>query len=287
MYLLSGRVIVSAIARLGRSAHRDLGRPPCRFYSRRMELFDLSGRVAVVTGGNRGIGLGYATGLVKAGASVAVWARDEATNAAAVAMLSKHGDAAAFVCDVAEPEVVDAAMARTIERFGRIDSFFANAGTTGAANFEDLALSDWQRVLDVTLTGVFVSVQAAARQMIEQADGGSIVATASVASTVGIPQSAHYSAAKGGVMQLVRAAAIRLARFDIRVNAIAPGWIETEMTVDVQAHDKANAAILARTPMRRWGTPTDFEGAAVFLASDASSYMTGAQIHIDGGLLAS
>ena len=252
-----------------------------------MDLFDLTGRTAVVTGGNRGIGLGYATGLVKAGASVALWSRDETANEAAVAELSEHGDAVAFQCDVTDSGAIDVAMARTVERFGKIDSLFANAGTTGAAKFEELALADWQHILDVNLTGVFLSMQAAARQMIDQARGGSIVATASVAATIGISQSAHYSAAKGGVMQLVRAASGRLARFDVRVNAISPGWVETGLTTDVQAHEKTNAAILARTPMRRWGTPADFEGVAVFLASDASSYMTGGQIHIDGGLLAS
>jgi len=252
-----------------------------------MNLFDLAGHTAVVTGGNRGIGLGYARGLVKAGAAVAVWARDQATNEAAVAELSDIGEAAAFVCDVTDVDTIDDAMSRTTDRFGRIDSFFANAGTTGAAKFEELAISDWQHVVDVNLTGVFQTSQAAARQMIAQGTGGSIVATASIAGTIAIPQSAHYSATKGGVLQLVRAAAVRLARFEIRVNAISPGWIATEMSSAAQAHEKTNSMILDRTPLRRWGTPADFEGVAVFLASEASSYMTGSEIHIDGGLLAS
>ena len=252
-----------------------------------MNLFDLSGHVSVVTGGNRGIGLGLSRGLATAGAEVALWSRDADQNAAAVDELSAIGDAAAFGCDVSNPEDIAAAMEATLSRFGRVDSLFANAGTTAAVKFEEMTLDEWQRVLDVNLTGVFLTMQAAAQQMIRQGNGGSIIATASLAATFGIPQSPHYGATKGGVMQLVRATAVRLARYGIRVNAISPGWIDTEMTVGVQQHEKSNAFAMQRTPMRRWGTPEDFEGAAVFLASDASRFMTGAELQIDGGFRAS
>lgn len=249
-----------------------------------MELFDLAGHVSIVTGGNRGIGLGMARGLVKAGASVAVWSRDVARNAAAVAELQELGGETLSVgCNVADPDDVAAAMDATVDRFGKVDSLFANAGTTAAVEFETMELDEWNRVMDVNVTGVFLTMQAAAQQMIRQGAGGSLVLTASLAATFGIPQSPHYTASKGAVLQLARAAAGRLARYGIRVNVISPGWIETEMTEDVQAYEKANAFAMARTPMRRWGTPADFEGPAVFLASAASGFMTGSELTVDGG----
>lgn len=251
-----------------------------------MDLFDLSGTVGVVTGGNRGIGLGFARGLARAGASVAVWSRDEGKNAEAVAELSHFGDAVGFRCDVADPDDVAAVMRATVTHFGRVDSFFANAGTTGIAKFEEMTLDEWNRVIDVNLTGAFLTVQAASQQMIRQGGGGSIVATASLAATSALPQSPHYTASKGGVLQMVRAAAVRLARYEIRVNAISPGWVETDMTAGVRTHEKTNTQAMARTPMRRWGKPEDFEGPAVFLASAASNFVTGADIQVDGGFRA-
>jgi NAD(P)-dependent dehydrogenase (short-subunit alcohol dehydrogenase family) len=253
-----------------------------------MDLFDLTGHVSVVTGGNRGIGLGMARGLAKAGAGIAVWSRDASRNDVAVAELRGIGaEAVSVACNVADPDDVRAAMTATIDHFGRLDSLFANAGTTGAVAFEAMSLEEWNRVMDVNVTGVFLTTQAAAQQMIRQESGGSIVATASLAATFGIPQSPHYTASKGAVLQLARAEAIRLARFGIRVNVISPGWIDTEMTEDVQAYEKANQFAMARTPMRRWGTPEDFEGPAVFLASGASRFVTGSQLTVDGGFRAS
>ncbi len=252
-----------------------------------IDLFDLSGHVSIVTGGNRGVGLGIARGLAKAGAAVAVWSRDDERNAETVGELSEFGPADAFRCDVADPDDVVAAMEATVARFERVDSMFANAGTTGVVKFEEMPLSEWQRVIDVNLTGVFLTMQAAAQQMISQGGGGSIVATASLAARFGIPQSPHYSASKGAVLQLVRATSVRLARYGIRVNALSPGWIDTEMTTAVQEYEKANQAIMARTPMRRWGTAEDFEGSAVFLASRASEFMTGSELRVDGGFGAS
>jgi NAD(P)-dependent dehydrogenase (short-subunit alcohol dehydrogenase family) len=251
-----------------------------------MDMFDLSGHVAVVTGGNRGIGLGLARGLAKAGASVAVWSRDEARNAAAVAELSEHAPAAGFACDVADRSSVDAATAATVDRFGRIDSMFANAGTTAGVRFEEMTTEEWQRVIDVNVTGLFHTLQAAALQMIEQGGGGSLVVTASVAARLGLPTAPHYTASKGAALQLVRSLAVRLARYSIRVNAVSPGWIATEMTEGLDEDEGFNTIAMARTPLRRWGDASDFEGVAVFLASDTSRFMTGADLVIDGGFSA-
>lgn len=253
-----------------------------------MKLFDLSGHVSVVTGGNRGIGLGMARGLAGAGAGVAVWSRDASRNREAVAELTGLGvDAISLGCDVSDPDDVAAAMSATVDHFGHVDSFFANAGTTGAVKYAEMTLEEWNRVMDVNVTGVFLTTQAASRQMIRQEAGGSIVMTASLAATFGIPQSPHYTASKGAVLQLARATAVHLARYGIRVNVISPGWIDTEMTEGVQAHEKSNQYAMARTPLRRWGNPDDFEGPAVFLASDASRFVTGSQLVVDGGFAAS
>jgi len=252
-----------------------------------MDLFDLSGRVAVVTGGNRGIGLGIAGGLASAGATVAVWARDEAQNRVAAAELAGAGGIAeGFTCDVTDADSIAAALDGTLDRFGKVDVLFANAGISGAVVFQDLDADEWSRVIDADLTGVYRVVQPVVRHMQERGDGGSIILTASIFGSLGLPYSPHYSAAKGGVLNLGRALAVYLARDQIRVNLLSPGWVATGMTEGVRDHEKSNAAALSRTPMRRWGEPDDFAGPAVFLASDASRFMTGAQLVVDGGFSA-
>lgn len=248
-----------------------------------MELFDLTGHVAVVTGGNRGIGLGMARGLAKAGAAVAVWSRSADRNAEAVTELETHGPAAGFVCDVADAASVEAAMTATLARFERVDSLFANAGTTAAVRFEEMGFDEWERVMDVNVSGVYHCAKAFTDQAIARGDGGSMVFTASLAAHFGLPTSPHYSASKGAVLQLARALAVRLARHQIRVNVISPGWVATEMTEDVTGDDRFAAFHMARTPQRRWGSDADFEGPAVFLASQASSFMTGSELTVDGG----
>ena len=249
-----------------------------------MSMFDLSGRVAVVTGGNRGIGLGMARGLAKAGASVAIWSRNETRNATAVEELSALGaDAAAFACDVADRESVEAAMAHTTERFGDVHSLFANAGVSAGVRFEDMDVAEWAHVIDVNLNGVFHTSQVAARHMVEHGGGGSMVLVASVLAHFGMASAPHYSASKGAVLQLARSLAARLARYGIRVNTISPGWIATEMTEELRADERLAGMGLARTPMRRFGMPEDMEGPAAFLASDASLFMTGAELVVDGG----
>jgi NAD(P)-dependent dehydrogenase (short-subunit alcohol dehydrogenase family) len=249
-----------------------------------MEQFSLDGKVAVVTGGNRGIGLGIAHGLSGAGASVAIWSRDAGRNEAAAAELP--GRAAGFACDVTIPESVDEALATTIETFGQIDVLFANAGISGAARFQDLGEDEWARVIEADLSGVYRVVRAVVGHLQERGAPGSIVLTASVFGSRGLPFSAHYSAAKGGVLNLGRSLAVYLARDRIRVNVLSPGWVATEMTDGVRDHPKASEAALGRTPMRRWGEPEDFAGPAVFLASDASAFMTGAELVVDGGFSA-
>jgi NAD(P)-dependent dehydrogenase (short-subunit alcohol dehydrogenase family) len=250
-------------------------------------MFSLDGHVSVVTGGNRGIGLGMGRGLAKAGARVAIWSRDATTNDAAVAELVALGaEAVGVQCDVSDEDDVTEAMAATLASFDRVDSLFANAGTTGVVRFEEMETAEWDRVMSVNLKGVFLTSRAVAQQLIAQGDGGSMAFTASLAARFGLGQSPHYSASKGAVLQLARSEAIRLARFGIRVNVISPGWIDTEMTLDTQAHEKANDAILKRTPLRRWGSSEDFEGIAVYLASSAAGFVTGAQFRVDGGLSA-
>ncbi len=251
-----------------------------------MEMFDLTGRVAVVTGGNRGIGLGLATGLAKAGAAVAVWSRNGERNDEAVAELEQLGPAHGVVCDVSDASSVTAAMTETLRRFERLDALFANAGTSGVVRFEEMTEEEWRRVMDVNVTGAYHVSQAATQQFVAQGHGGSLVFTASLAARFGLPTAPHYTASKGAVLQLARALAVRLARYGIRVNVISPGWIATEMTEGVQADERSNTYAMARTPLRRWGEPDDFEGAAVFLASEASRFMTGAELVIDGGFSA-
>jgi len=248
-------------------------------------MFDLGGHVSVVTGGNRGIGLGLARGLAKAGASVALWARDLEAADRAVEELRElgTGEAETVSCDVTDEGSVAEALDATVDRFGKVDSLFANAGTSSGVSFPEMELADLEDVLDVNVGGVFLVTREVARHLIARDAGGSIVITSSIAAHHGLPTAPHYSASKGAATALARALAVRLARHRIRVNVIAPGWIATEMTDDLQGHDRFESTLQARVPMRRWGTADDFEGTAVYLASEASSFMTGAEITLDGG----
>lgn len=249
-----------------------------------MEMFDLTGRVAVVTGGNRGIGLGMARGLAKAGAAVAVWGRSEEYNHAAVEeLLSLGAEALAVSCDVSSEEQVEEAMQTTLGRFGRIDSLFANAGIGRSATFPDLSVKAWEKMMSVNATGTMLPLRAATARMIDQGEGGSIVVTSSVAANFGVPYLPHYAASKAAQLGLVKTLAVSLATHRIRVNAVSPGWIATEMTSLQQQHDDFNRYIKSRVPLGRWGTTEEFEGIAVYLASDASAFTTGAEIRIDGG----
>ena len=251
-----------------------------------MELFDLAGHVSVITGGNRGIGLGMARGLAKAGARVAIWSRTEDRNRAAVAEIeSLGGEALAFSCNVADEASVAEAMEATLEGFGFVNSLFANAGTSGFGKFpSEFALEEWQRVIDVNLTGAFLTTRIVANHLVERGEGGSIILTSSVVSQMTIPLAPHYTASKGAILSLGRALANRLGRNGIRVNVLSPGWVDTEMGDPVISNERSAEYYMQRIPLRRWGDSEDFGGPAVFLASSASRYMTGAELIVDGGI---
>jgi len=248
------------------------------------DLFDLEGRVAVVTGGNRGIGLGMARGLAKAGASLSVWARDAAQSATAAKELEGLGAAVQTLsCDVSSEEDVVRATGETLERFGRIDVGIANAGFGAAGNALEMSLAEWRRLLDVNLDGVFMTFRELGRHMARREGGGKLIATSSISVLFGAPVQPHYAASKGAVEALVRAFAVRMAKYDVQVNAVQPGWIVTEATAPAVGNERFSDIIVGRTPVSRWGTPEDLEGIAVYLASRASGFHTGDIIRIDGG----
>ena len=251
--------------------------------------FDLSGKVALITGGNRGIGLGMAEALAQAGADICLWGRDEARNTAAVESLKIHGTrVSAQVCDVADDSQVVDRMGDCLTEFGRIDGCFANAGVLGGArSFFDISTDDWHQVLGVNLDGAFFTLKAAAAHMKERAESGDpagrLIVTSSLASISGAARNEHYAATKGGVSAMMKALSVELARYGVTANAILPGWIETDMTETAMSNEKFAGNVMPRIPVRRWGQPEDFGGIAIYLMSDASAYHTGDEILIDGG----
>jgi NAD(P)-dependent dehydrogenase (short-subunit alcohol dehydrogenase family) len=248
--------------------------------------FNLDGHVSVVTGGNGGIGFGIAQALVSAGASVAIWGRDEDKSESAAAALDDLGGgrAMSFVCDVADEAQVATAMRASVATFGRIDSCFANAGVPAATTpFVDAQLTDWRRVMAVNLDGVFLTLRGAAKEMIEQGSGGSLVVTSSLTTILGAPRNEAYAAAKSGLQGLVRGLAVELGRYRIRVNAVVPGWIDTDLNHDMLASQQFSERVLTRVPIRRWGAPDDLGPLAVYLAGPGSTYHTGDSLVVDGG----
>ena len=251
--------------------------------------FDLAGKVALVTGGNGGIGLGMSEALAEAGADLCLWGTNDKKNEAAKARLAKIGrKVETLVVDVSDEGAADAALAETVKRLGRVDACFANAGVTGRAkSMFDLDGKEWRRVLSVNLDGAFVTLRAAAKHMVARAEkgdpGGRLVGVASLAARSGAARNEHYAATKGGLVSMLKAMAVEFARYGITANAILPGWIETEMTAPTFANEKFAANVLPRIPVRRWGKPADFGGIAVYLTSSASAYHTGDEILIDGG----
>lgn len=249
-----------------------------------MELFDLSGRVALVTGGNGGIGLGMGRGLAAAGATVIVAGRNERKAAAAVAELAGMGVASGFVAvDVAREESCQAMVAETVARFGRLDILVNCAGNAVRKRPEAITLDEWQNVLDTNLSSVFHCSRAAYPEM-KRAGGGKIIAIGSMMSLFASPWAGPYGAAKGGLVQLCRSFATAWAKDNIQVNVLLPGFIETDMTNAAREQVPGlYERVLARTPADRWGRTTDFAGVAVFLASPASDFITGTAIPVDGG----
>ena len=256
-----------------------------------MKAFDLSGKVTVITGGNGGIGLGMAEGLVEAGCAVHIWGRNREKNERALSRLraKKAGRAEALAVDVSDEKAIDAAFAKTLDLFGRVDGCFANAGTGGGGrhSFLERTQEDWHRLMSTNLDGAVLTLQRAARHMVERAGKGDafgrLIATSSTASLFGTQRNEHYAASKAALNAVVKAAAVELARYRITAHAILPGWIETEMTERVTHDDKFVKAVIPRIPMRRFGKPEDFAAIAVYIMSDASQYHTGELFVIDGG----
>lgn len=248
-------------------------------------MIDLTNRNFVVTGGNGGIGLGLAEGIVSAGGSVVIWGRDGAKNQRALETLhAAGGSATAHVCDVSdEAEVIDA-MAASVEDFGRLDGLFANAGRGGhGVPIVDLTLDQWREVMAVNLDGVFLTLREAARVLIEQGEGGSLVAVSSTSAIHGAAGNEAYGTAKTAVNGLVRAMAVGLARHQIRVNSLLPGWTITDLASGAYENDKFREATLRRTPVRRWADPAEFRKVGAFLADPTQTYHTGQEICVDGG----
>ena len=248
--------------------------------------FDLSGKTAVITGGNGGIGLGFAKAVAAAGADVSIWGTNPDKNAAALDELKANNPSAcALQCDVSSEAEVEASMASVIERYGRVDACFPNAGigTQNQKPFFEHSNEDWHRVIDVNLHGVFYTLRAATRQMVEQGEGGTLVTTASGTAIQGSAKGQAYASTKGAMISMTLALAVEMARYKITANAIIPGWVETGMTEQLFQWEKFEKAVIPRIPMRRWGTPDDFGAIAVYLMSDASRWHTGDVIKIDGG----
>lgn len=249
----------------------------------------------MITGGNGGIGLGLATGIARSGGSVAIWARNPDKNAEAIAALRAMGvDADAFVCDTSDESSVDATMAATLDRFGKCDSLFANAGTTGnGSTVATMSTEEWRRVMSVNLDGVFLCLRAAAQHLIERhqaaADasapwtGGSLVAVSSTSAVHGAAGNAAYGAGKTALLGLVRAMAVEMARYRVRVNALVPGWTVTELAGPAYENEPFREVIMRRTPVRRWAQPDEFNTIGAYLADPSLSYHTGDDITIDGG----
>ncbi len=249
-----------------------------------MSFFDLTGRVALVTGGNGGIGLGMARGMAEAGAAIAIAGRNTAKSEAAAAELAKLGVKTAVVSgDVADEAHCRRLVEETVARLGRLDILVNNAGINIRKPAHELALAEWKEVLDTNLTSAFVCSQAAYQPM-KQAGGGKIVNIGSMLSIFGAGFAPAYGASKGGVVQLTKALASGWAKDNIQVNAVLPGWIDTELTRAAREQVRGlNSMVLMRTPAGRWGAPADLAGIAVFLASRASDFITGAAIPVDGG----
>jgi NAD(P)-dependent dehydrogenase (short-subunit alcohol dehydrogenase family) len=251
------------------------------------DLFDLHGHVALVTGGNSGIGLGMAEGLARCGADVCIWGTNPEKNAAAHERLAAHGTRVlSRRVDVGDEAQVVAAMAELVDELGRLDSCFANAAVAGGHTnppFVDSTLEEWRAVTRINLDGAYLTLREAARQMIAQQTGGSLVGTASIGVEFGSPREEAYAASKAGVVAMIRGCAVELAKHGIRANALLPGWTLSPLMEPWATNPAVVDKILPRIPLKRWGRPDEWGGIAVYLASSASSFHTGDVFRIDGG----
>jgi 2-deoxy-D-gluconate 3-dehydrogenase len=249
-----------------------------------MTLFNLQNRVAFITGGNGGIGLGMAKGFASSGAAVVIAGRNQMKAQSALSELRSLGAQAEFVeLDVLTEASCHRAIELAVERYGRLDILVNNAGTSIRKAPEDLTAQDWHLVMNTNLTSAFLCSHAAYPHM-RRAGGGKIINIGSMMSIFGMPFAAAYAASKGGIVQMTKAMATAWAKDNIQVNVILPGWVDTDLTRGARQqiaglHEK----VLLRTPAQRWGTPDDFAGIAIFLGSPASNFITGAAIPVDGG----
>ncbi|WP_338468360.1 SDR family oxidoreductase [Novosphingobium sp. ZN18A2] len=251
--------------------------------------FDLGGKVALVTGGNGGIGLGMAEALAAAGADVMIWGTNREKTKAAEKQLRSHGGRVeSAIVDVADESAVVDAMGSAAEAMGRLDFVAANSGRGARSpSFHEMTTESWHHVMALNLDGAFWTLREAAKHMVARAEagdrGGSLVAISSTSVIHGAPANEAYGASKGALIPMVKGIAVEYGKHDIRANAILPGWTRSEMTAPLQAWDKFNEKAIGRVPVRRWGEPEDFGGIAVYLASDASRFHTGDTFVIDGG----
>jgi 2-deoxy-D-gluconate 3-dehydrogenase len=249
-----------------------------------LQMFDLSGKTALVTGGNGGIGLGMARGLAAAGAKIVLIGRNAEKGEAAIKGLLAEGAEAHFIsADITKEDACLAAVKEAAEHFGNLQILINNAGIAIRKLPQDYSLEEWQRVMDSNLSSAFLMARAVYPYM-RDAGGGKIINIASILALFGAPFSVAYSASKGGLVQFTKALATAWAADNIQVNAILPGWIDTDLTVSARSQvDGLNDLVMSRTPAKRWGRTEDFAGAAVFLASPASNFVTGASLQVDGG----
>lgn len=247
-------------------------------------MTDLTGRVAVVTGGNGGIGLGLAIGLARAGADIAIWARNAEKSQDAVDEVRSHGvRATAITCDVADEASVIAATAATVDEFGKIDTLVANAGIADAAAYLDTSLDDWHRVLRTNLDGTFLSTREVGRHMIDRGQGGAMIILSSTVTKYGASGQAAYAASKSGCASIGRTLAVEFARHQIRCNILIPGWVATPMNDHLREDSNFVEITTRRTPVRRWATPDEFHSVAAFLGDPSLTFHTGNEVVVDGG----
>ena len=248
-----------------------------------LDKMSLEGKVGVVTGGSRGIGRGAAMALAEAGADIVLNSRNtDRLESTADQIRSLGRKVVAVPGDMGVKEDIERLIETTLDQFGKIDILVNNAGTTYRIAAEDFPEDEWDRVLDVNLKGVFLCCQLAGREMIKRKKG-KIINTASLTSTIGIRTTLAYGSSKGGQVILTKTLAVEWAKYNINVNAIAPGFIATDLTKPIREDRKRNEYIMSRVPMERWGSPEDLKGAFVFLASEASDFITGQIIYVDGG----
>lgn len=253
--------------------------------------FDLTGKVALVTGGNGGIGFGMVEALAQAGADVVIWGSNPTKNEAAAEQLKETGvRVLTQLVNVADENQVAEGMKEAVAKMGRVDTVIANAGIgAGAKSFAEFPTETYRKVLAVNLDGVFFTFREACKHMVARAEagdpGGSLAVVSSMSARSGAARNQAYAATKGAVLPMIKAIAVEHARYGVRANAILPGWVATDMTAGSQGNQKFQDAVIRRVPMRRWGTGADFGGIAVYLASDASSFHTGDEFLIDGGYM--